>query len=760
MTTHPLTDGMNRQQQRAITAGAGPVLVLAGPGSGKTAVLTRRIAWLIREHHVPHHRIMAVTFTNKAAGEMRNRVEALLGGRLQGMQIGTFHSTCAKLLRREAALLNYRKDFVIYDRDDSEALVKRVMKLLDIDVRVHSPRKVLSCISIAKNEMILPKTFETGDCFREMVQRVYVSYQHSLQTSNAMDFDDLLLNMALLLRENVILRKHYQNLYTYVLVDEFQDTNFVQYELVKLLAAPQNNVFVVGDEDQSIYSWRGANYRNILDFRHQYSDACQILLEQNYRSTQHILNFARVIIDCNPERTPKALHTLLGLGERVRLREVYDHEVQAEYVLEQIHTLARDGLTYSDIAVMYRSNWLSRGIEQHLRRDNLPYVMLGGQPFYERREVKDMLAYLRIVSNPDDRVSFDRVINTPRRGIGDKSIQAFSAWFEELGMPLSEALERIPDFSPAAIPSRGRNNIRQFAILLSHWRNQVADWGLVKLFDNIVTKTDYFDHLKRTSKHEEEFKERRANVGEIMNMLHRAEGLEQSLDDFLIEQALYTDVIDSSESKSKISLTTLHSAKGLEFPVVFIVSVENGILPSLFPPSPCDERPGGVEEERRLFYVGITRAKRLLLLSYTEQRGPSPFLSDTPTGMLDAPAQVLDSLEYAQRNNVLTQPPSAARPVSTIVRDKREKRDASIIKDSPRFSSARNPSRSMPERYIPRESARKSLDGSPTLVSRERVKDEGNAQLPKRSDASDSRPSLIKIIVKLWQLAWRIIRFW
>ena len=414
MRQHPLIEGMNPPQARAVTAGDGPVLVLAGPGSGKTSVLTRRIAWLIREHRVPHHRIMAVTFTNKAAGEMRSRVEALLGDRLRGLQLGTFHATCARFLRREAESAGYRPDYVIYDSDDQVALVKNVVKGLGIDPKRYNPRAILSKISSAKNEMILPAEFHSSDYFGEIVRQVYGAYQQALHDANAMDFDDLLLNMVILLRDNDHLRQRYQDRFDYVLVDEFQDTNRVQYELVKLLAAPQNNVFVVGDEDQAIYAFRGADYRNVLRFQDSFSDATVILLEQNYRSTQNILDVARAVIDRNRNRTPKALHTDQGRGAMVAVFEAYDERYEADNVLERIHqTRSKEGLDYKDFAVMYRTNAQSRAMEQAFVNAAVPYMLVGGVGFYKRREVKDLLAYLRLIHNPDDRISFERVINVP-----------------------------------------------------------------------------------------------------------------------------------------------------------------------------------------------------------------------------------------------------------------------------------------------------------------------------------------------------------
>ena len=617
MTTHPLTEGMNRQQQRAITAGDGPVLVLAGPGSGKTAVLTRRIAWLIRERQVPHHRIMAVTFTNKAAGEMRNRVEALLGEHLRGLQVSTFHSACARFLRREAESAGYRPDYVIYDSDDQVALVKTVVKSLGIDPKKYNPRAILAKISSAKNEIILPAEFRSGDYFSEIVKQVYGAYQAALREANAMDFDDLLLNMVLLLRGNDHLRRAYQERFEYVLVDEFQDTNHVQYELVKLLAAPHNNVFVVGDEDQAIYAFRGADYRNVLRFQASFSDAAVVLLEQNYRSTQNILDVARAVINRNRNRTPKALHTDLGRGALVSVFEAYDERYEAESVLEQIHRLrAQHELAYKDFAVMYRTNAQSRAMEQAFVNATVPYTLIGGVGFYKRREVKDLLAYLRLIHNPDDRVSFERIINVPARGIGKKSLEAFLNWIARDGLTISDALNRLFYDDPVPLSTAATKKFARFAEMLSSWQELAKRGDLLTMFDQITAQTRYYLHLDDTSKLPEEAADRADNVRELRGLLQYALEDEQPLHEFLAEQSLVADVDSLDADTDAVTLMTLHAAKGLEFPVVFITGLEGGVLPHFR----SFEEIGGIEEERRLFYVGVTRAKESLYLSYAFRR--------------------------------------------------------------------------------------------------------------------------------------------
>ena len=681
MQHHPLTEGMNPQQVAAITAGDGPVLVLAGPGSGKTSVLTRRIAWLIRERQVPHHRIMAVTFTNKAAGEMRGRVEALLGDRMRGLQVGTFHSACARFLRSEAELLGYRREYVIYDSDDQQTLVKQVVKSLDIDPKRYNPRAILAKISAAKNEMILPAQFQSLDYFGEIVKQVYSAYQAALLDANAMDFDDLLLNMVLLLGENERLREAYQHRFTQVLVDEFQDTNKVQYELVKLLAAPQDNVFVVGDEDQAIYAFRGADYRNVLRFRESYREPKVILLEQNYRSTQHILDVARAVIDFNHNRTPKTLRTDLGRGERAKVFEAYDERYEAEYVLEQIQQLRLgEGFDYRDFAVMYRTNAQSRAMEQAFVNHGVPYVLVGGVGFYKRREVKDMLAYLRLIHNPDDRVSFERIINVPARGIGKKSLAAFMEWTTSAGLSVGDGLNRLYDDDPLPLTTSARKKFVAFAELLSSWQEMAQVGELLRMFDDITARTRYYLHLDDISKFPEEATERADNVRELRGLLQYAVEYEQPLHEFLAEQSLVADVDSLKDDADAVTLLTLHSAKGLEFPVVFITGLETGILPHFRSYEEID----GVEEERRLFYVGVTRAKQKVYLSYAFRRAlysggggatnsPSEFLADLPVHLLDGSPTTLASLRRAQSYEAQTRWDRVSPTPSRLERDLRSK---------------------------------------------------------------------------------------
>ncbi len=675
MKQHPLIKSMNSQQAAAIIAGPGPILVMAGPGSGKTSVLTRRIAYLIHEHRVPHHRIMAVTFTNKAAGEMRARIEKLLGFPLRGLQAGTFHATCARFLRMEVESIDYKRDYVIYDSDDQQSLIKQVMKRLDIDPKRYNPRVILAAISRAKDEMILPHEFQSEDYFSEIVKQVYGWYQAALRDANAMDFDDLLLNMVLLLRDNDILRQKYQSRFEYVLVDEFQDTNKAQYELVRYFAAPQNNVFAVGDEDQAIYAFRGADRRNVLRYRDDYSKTAVILLEQNYRSTQNILDVARAVIDRNRNRIPKALHTDKGRGKPIQVHEAYDERYEAEYVLEQIHQLRlQQGCDYRDFAVMYRTNAQSRAIEQAFVSEGVPYMLVGGVGFYKRREVKDLLAYLRLIHNPDDRVSFERVINVPKRGIGKKSLGSFTDWVTRADMTISEALNRLFYDDPAPLSAAARKKFVSFAEWLLSWQEMAKVGDLLTMFDDITAKTDYFSYLDDISRLPEEAADRADNVRELRGLLQYALEDDQPLHEFLAEQSLVADVDSLQGDTDAVTLMTLHAAKGLEYPVVFITGLETGILPHFR----SFEEKEGIEEERRLFYVGVTRAQQMLYLSYAFRRAlyngggaptnPSEFLADLPLHLLDGSSTTLANL---RRSQFYESPPRPDNPVSRLERDLR-----------------------------------------------------------------------------------------
>lgn len=635
-----LLDGLNEQQREAVSTVDGPILVLAGPGSGKTRVLTHRIAYLIRDMGIPADAIVAVTFTNKAASEMRSRVEMLLNGRLKGLQIGTFHAICSRLLRREAEHTAYRSDYLIYDTEDQLTVVTQALNELNIDSKKYTPRTILNLISSAKNELIMPETFVARDYFGEVVARVYPNYQETLVASNAMDFDDLLMQTALLFRGNDQVREKYQRFYQYILVDEFQDTNMAQYELVRLMALPQNNVFVVGDEDQGIYAFRGADYRNVLRFRQDYPEAKVILLEQNYRSTQIVLDVARAVIDKNTQRTRKALFTEREGGPLVTVYEAYNEEEEASFVMRKIlDTRRKLKLEYKDFAIMYRTNAQSRALEDACVREGIPYRLVGGVGFYRRREIRDLLAYMRLVNNMDDVVSFTRVINVPKRGIGKKTVAEFQEWAAKQRIGYNEAITRLVDGEVSSLPPATARKFVEFGKMIQSWREVAAQGDLLALLDEMMATLQYNTvYLYEISDNDDQVNERRENIRELRGILNDKKDM--PLDEFLSDIALVADVDTLTEDMNTVTLLTLHSAKGLEFPIVFITGLEDGLLPHFRSKDNLDE----LAEERRLLYVGLTRAKDQLYLTYAFRRflygggganEPSPFLYDIPADLTE-----------------------------------------------------------------------------------------------------------------------------
>ncbi len=643
-----LFDGLNAQQHAAVTAGLGPVLVLAGPGSGKTRVLTYRLAYLLREMNAPPQSIMAVTFTNKAAGEMRHRVQGILGERPIGLQIGTFHAICARLLRREGMRTPYGQNYHIYDGDDQQSVVKQAVAELNLDPKRYTPRSFLAAISNAKNELLTPGDLPAPDYFAELVVRVYTRYQAILLDNNAMDFDDLLMQFVFLLRDDPTVQSKYQNLLQFLLVDEFQDTNTAQYQMVQLLGAPQNNILVVGDEDQGIYAFRGADYRNVLHFRQDYPQAQVILLEHNYRSTQNVLDVARAIIDKNPNRTPKALFTDRAGGDLISIEEAYSEDFEARFVVDKVEELykrrARSGVNtgiWRDFAVMYRTNAQSRALEEAFIREGIPYRLVGGVGFYKRKEVRDLLAYLRLVDNRNDTISFERIINAPRRGIGKKSITDFQYWVRAECANYDEAFERLITGETGSLSARVARLMSGFAQQLKRWR-QLAEAGrLIELMDTIIEDTAFFIYIRtEISKTPEEGIDREENVGELRGLVARAEADGVTLSEFIADQSLVSDVDTLADEADSVTLLTLHAAKGLEFPVVFITGLEEGLLPH----SRSLEEPEAMAEERRLLYVGITRAQDQVYLTYAFKRtmwgntlpsAPSRFLADLPSHLIE-----------------------------------------------------------------------------------------------------------------------------
>ncbi|MGB1288653.1 MAG: ATP-dependent helicase, partial [Aggregatilineales bacterium] len=605
-----LFSGLNPQQQAAVAAEPGAMLILAGPGSGKTGVLTRRIAYLIRELEVKPWQIMAVTFTNKAAAGMRHRVQGFLGENLKGLQIGTFHATCARILRIEHACTPYSQDFIIYDSDDQVSAVETGMKAMNIDTRKFNPRRVLSAISSAKNELVMPGDYEARDYFEEIVQRVYPRYQAALRDSNALDFDDLLVQMVIAMQKHDTLREKYQARYAHVLVDEFQDTNMTQYRLVELFGKPQNNIFAVGDEDQSIYAFRGADYRNVRRFRVDFPSAKVILLEQNYRSTQIVLDLARAVIDRNQNRTPKALFTDRDGGELVRIYEAADQDDEARYIMGTIdHLRYEEGYDYNDFAIMYRTNVQSRALEKACREYSVPYQLVGGVGFYKRMEIRDLLAYLRLVHNPNDSIAFSRVINTPRRSIGKKSQQNFIAYAANNNLTYGQIFGQLLNNEQTTLTGRAGKAFRDFAKMIENWREEALQNNLLELFDAIMGDTAYMTYIRDYCKTPEEYNDRDENIRELRGLLQQAQEHSISLAEFLAEQTLMTDTTDNQvDTSNAITLLTLHAAKGLEYPVVFVSGIERDLLPharSKGENGDYDMDSEAVSEERRLFYVGI-----------------------------------------------------------------------------------------------------------------------------------------------------------
>ena len=632
-------DKLNTQQKSAVTAENGPVLVVAGPGSGKTRVLTQRIAYLIAVEGVRPWQILAVTFTNKAAKEMQERVNRLLPDQAtEGIMLGTFHSICARILRREADLLSVASNFVIFDSDDQERIVKSVIRELNINEKLYRPASVHASISRAKNELIDAEHYPTTTYRDEVVKRVYAEYQKRLVASNAVDFDDMLVYTAKLLEDNPSVRDKYAQRFRHVLVDEFQDTNLAQYALVKELASHHKNIFCVGDPDQSIYAWRGADWRNIQRFEQDFPDARTILLEQNYRSKQTILDAAMGVINRAQNRRRKQLFTDRGEGEKIFFYEAPDDYAEASFVVDSIAQLvASRQFEPGDCAVMYRTNAMSRLLEEAFLQARLPYRLVGAQRFYGRREVKDIIAFLRLTHNPADEASLNRIINVPPRGIGDKTLTTLNMVARQNDLQPGEVLldlARGAD-SPywASFTGRAAISLADMGGMLANWRIAAQTLTIPELFDRIVSDTGYKEYIDDNS---EEGEDRWENVLELKRLAE--EYSTRTMDEFLENIALISDQ-DTIAEGNVPTLLTLHAAKGLEFGAVFIIGLDDGMLPH----SRSFDEPEQMEEERRLFYVGITRAKDKLYLVRSIQRGgrgmteetyPSRFMDDVPADLI------------------------------------------------------------------------------------------------------------------------------
>ena len=641
-----LMQGLNEPQHRAVACLQGPLLIVAGAGSGKTRVLTFRIANLL-EHGVPPYRILAITFTNKAAREMRERVDALIGDAAQDVWLSTFHSFCARFLRMELEHYGrYAKNFVIYDAADSKGLIRECLKELNIDEKHTAPGAVQAHISDAKNRLLDVAAFtaQATDFFAEQVAKIYALYQSKLQENNALDFDDLLMLTVELLTKNEELRTKYQKKFQYILVDEYQDTNGAQYAITKLLAAEHRNICVVGDADQSIYGWRGADMRNIMNFEKDYPEATVILLEQNYRSTKNILAAANAVIENNLTRKKKELWTDNPTGDRITIYEGATEKNEASYIVrevERLHTMFH--VKYGDIAVLYRTNAQSRNIEEAFYATGVPYAMVGSVRFYDRREIKDIIAYLRVIYNPRDTLSLLRIINVPRRGLGPTSIARMMETAEEYRISLFEVitdaqlLSMIPKLS-----AKVKLALEEFAAMVFTFMGQLGTRPIHEIVEDVIETSGYAAALEEEKK--EDNRDRLENLREFISVAKNfddgaAEG-ENGLADFLAQIALISDVDQTEQSDGTVTLMTFHAAKGLEFPAVFMAGMEEG----LFPHSRTLLDDTEIEEERRTCYVGITRAERRLYLTYARQRTiygrtemsrPSRFLAEIPEELVE-----------------------------------------------------------------------------------------------------------------------------
>lgn len=680
---NPIFDTLNDRQCEAVKHTEGPLLITAGAGSGKTKVLTCRIAHLL-ELGVAPYRILAITFTNKAAKEMKERVTNLVGAQADSIWLSTFHSFCAKLLRFEVdGFHSYTRNFTIYDSSDQLVLVKDCLKKLNLDDKQFTPRSVLGTISSAKNVLMDAKAFaaKASDFYEQKVADVYALYQEKLRENNAVDFDDLLFLAVRLLQENEEVREKYQSRFQYILVDEYQDTNHAQYALTKILAARWRNICVVGDADQSIYAWRGADIRNIIDFTRDYPDADSIKLEQNYRSTKTILHAANAVIDNNESRPKKTLWTENPTGNKIIHYQAQTEHDEADYIAGVIynrHEISHE--PYGDMAILFRTNAQSRVLEEKLMRYAIPYTMVGGTKFYDRKEIKDVLAYLRLLYNPEDSLSLTRIINVPKRNIGATTMEHVAAYAEAQGISLFEALSSTDEIP---VTKRAKASLENFAAMIFDLLNDIEGKDVLSLIETVIKQTGYGDMLDKEAEHDPQGESRKENVGEFLSVAkdYMDSNPEGNLQDFLENVALVSDVDDFESSDSKVTLMTLHAAKGLEFPVVFLTGLDEG----LFPHSRTLMDPAQVEEERRLAYVGITRAERQLYVTNAVTRTmygrisaymPSRFLAEIPPQFMEdyhrksaMPQSRTTAVPGKQRVSILTKPVASSLPKKHAVTD-------------------------------------------------------------------------------------------
>lgn len=620
---NPLLNGMNDKQSEAVQTTEGPLLIMAGAGSGKTRVLTHRIAYLIDEKMVNPWNILAITFTNKAAREMRERAMVLNSATSETL-IATFHSMCVRILRREADHIGYNRNFTIVDPGEQRTLMKRILKNLNLDSKKWNERAILGTISNAKNDLLDEVAYEhqAGDMYTQIVAKCYKAYQEELRRSEAMDFDDLIMMTLRLFDKNPDVLAYYQQRYQYIHVDEYQDTNHAQYQLVKLLASRFKNICVVGDADQSIYGWRGADMQNILDFEKDYPEAKVVLLEENYRSTKKILQAANEVIKNNRNRRPKKLWTQNDDGEQIVYYRANDERDEAVFVASTINNVVREeGKNFKDFAVLYRTNAQSRTIEEALLKSNIPYTMVGGTKFYSRKEIRDVISYLNLIANPSDNISFERVVNEPKRGVGPGTLEKIRTFAYEQDMSLLDASANIM-LSP--IKGKATQGVYDFANVILNLRDQLDDLSITEVVEAVLDKSGYLDALSMQQTLESQA--RIENIEEFMSVTKNfdetnTDGTEDEtgidrLGHFLNDLALIADTDDGDIEAAEVTLMTLHAAKGLEFPVVFLIGMEEGV----FPLSRASEEPDELEEERRLAYVGITRAEEILFLTNANTR--------------------------------------------------------------------------------------------------------------------------------------------
>lgn len=657
-----LLNGMNPKQKEAVVCTEGPLLLMAGAGSGKTRVLTHRIAYLIEEKGINPWNILAITFTNKAAKEMKERVKGLMGIEGEDVWVSTFHSMCVRILRRDVDHIGYSRNFTIIDSSEQLTLMKRVLKELNIDPKKYDPRSILGAISNAKNGLLTPADYQEtqGDFFTQVVGRCYEIYQKELRQNQCMDFDDLIMNTIRLFKENPEALAFYQNKFQYIHVDEYQDTNHAQYTLVNMLAARFKNLCVVGDADQSIYGWRGADMQNILDFEKDYPEAEVILLEQNYRSTKTILEAANQVIQNNRNRRDKSLWTENHEGPRIKYYRGQTERDEGQFVVREIQNqIANEGRDYGDFAVLYRTNAQSRAVEDILVKSNIPYTMVGGHKFYDRKEIKDILAYLSAIANPDDSISLERIINVPKRGVGPGSLDKLRQFAELHGFPLLEAAQNI---ELSNVTGKAAKELGKFGQIMAEFHQMIPYLTITELTEEVLEKSGYKEELRiqntlesqaRLENLEEfltvtkEFDKQYANRSE-----EEGDAPEDKLSIFLNDLALFSDLDNYEEETTQVTLMTLHAAKGLEFPVVFLVGMEE----NLFPLSRSLMEESELEEERRLAYVGITRAEEKLyftnafsrtLYGRTQYNQASRFVAEIESDLLEGtsarPAQPIQS---------------------------------------------------------------------------------------------------------------------